>query len=264
MALISPAIAEEIIEAVGGLPFLSPEVKPGTLLSLAAGVRRKYEPSVFPELRDYLDPVNALTIYRRHAISPIDEHSWVPLPPDREALVTEATNDIVQAAPGWEALFALPHRYRYLTQPDIRSLTSMLVPQTIYLGNDAFPPKGRLEETLVHEFAHVWLSFLAEISDFQLEGSPQNLMLPSGTSGKAPRGVLFAAHFAASACNFYAHRNEASDMSRRAYLRDYLTGCLETIVDHPYLSPMGNAVAARLADFHAAIPSLKSDSSTAS
>ncbi|WP_302185527.1 hypothetical protein [Streptomyces sp. AC555_RSS877] len=42
-----------------------------------------------------------------------------------------------------------------------------------------------MEEALILEHAHVWLTFVSELCDLQVDGSLTQFTLPSGTSGKS-------------------------------------------------------------------------------
>lgn len=262
----SPAAADLVL-ALGGLPFLDDSFHAPMLMTLSAAVRRKADPHAFADLADYLDPGNARLIFKRHARGTVHEHPWIPLSPHQSARVAETTAQIVDALPGWEPLFQLPVHYRKVTEAGIRSATSTLIPQTIYLGDTAFTTATTrpLEETLVHEHAHLWLNQLAEIGDLQHDHAPSDFVLPSGTGGKTLRGVLLAAHFAAAAVQFYhrSGRSEGPAKARTGYLIGYLGGCLDLVIGHPALTPMGEVVTAHLVGFRdRALPGVASDRSS--
>lgn len=236
--------AAALVDGMGGIPFISDTFQPAVLLALTARVRRTAEPDAFPDLADYLDPDNAQWIFERHAVCPAGRHDWVPLGAGETAAVAESTKAIQAVNPHWSGLFSLPMRIRKLVDPLATSSSCTLQPQTIYLGRPAFTAPWPLEESLIHEHAHIWLNCLAELSDLQTADAPGNLTLPSGTSGKNVRGVLLAAHFAGSALRYYTRSDALTPDAdaRRDYLRPYLTGCLETLDQQPGMTPMGQQV----------------------
>ena len=240
----------EFFAEIGGLPFIAPGFRPSVLLAAAAAVRRNADPQAFPRLSDYLVPENASEVFQRKARSPIVEISADDMPPERVSDVVACRVRVQELFPEWQGLLAVPIRYMLMRDGRI-SATNILVPQTIYFGEPAFQSTAfPMEESLVHEFAHVWLNFVTEIFDLQAEDSPRDLVLPSGTGGKTLRGVLVAAHFAATATVFYTRYNDTPLARRRGeYLYDYLLGCLRMIRDHPSMTSMGRIVWEALDDY---------------
>jgi hypothetical protein len=237
---------------IGGVPFLdTADLKPRTLLTAVASVRRNTAPQAHPRLADYLDPANAGVVFAAHAVSTPMDVPWQELPVEDQAAIDRSVARITDTSPDWQPLLAVPIRYRKM--PTSTSSTSVLVPQTIYLGPPAFRTQNVLDETLVHEHAHVWLNFIAEVFDLQLPDAPHDYVLPSGTSGKTLRGVLFAAHFAAAAALLFQRRstNDPAAQARMTYLDGYLAGCLNAVDERPCLSDMGKLVLLRLRDAHA-------------
>lgn len=235
--------ADDFYAAIGGLPFVDDgTVEPRTILSAVAMVRRNTEPEAFAKPIDYLDPENARQIFARNARSTPDDVPWFELTEADQMMVEKAEADILTIKPEWRSLLRIPKRYRRM--PISTSSTSVLVPQTIYLGPGAFRDFETLQETLIHEHAHIWLNFVAEVFDLQTAEGPRDYTLPSGTSGKTYRGVLFAAHFAAAASRALEvrMRNEPKLVSRYNYLVDYLRGCLKVLDERPYASKMGALV----------------------
>ncbi|MGA6172549.1 aKG-HExxH-type peptide beta-hydroxylase [Streptomyces sp. NPDC012600] len=239
-----------LMRDIGGLPFASPGFRATPLLTLAASARRKADPIAFPQLVDYLDPVNAAEIFARHARDTPEEIPWTPLSPEQEAEVAATMERIVKAMPEWKPLFSIPTRFRRM-EGEYVSSTSALIPQTVFLGDVAFTPAYPLEETLVHEYAHIWMNFIAEIADLQMESALENYTLPSGTGGKSLRGVLLAAHFAAAAVTFYLRSGIGGPRAeeRMRYLLDYLDGCNKSTADDAHLTVMGQAVNGELASW---------------
>ncbi|WP_371666401.1 hypothetical protein OG985_48195 [Streptomyces sp. NBC_00289] len=240
----------DLVDEIGGLPFLDDSFRPSTLLTLVATMRRNLDPTGHASLVDYLDPGNATAIYRKMTDGQGNDYDyhWVPLTGDQERRVSSALTGVAGAVASWAPLFAIPLRYRKIQKLGVRSATDLLIPQTIYLGEGAFSSPHPLEEILVHEQAHVWLHFIAEICDLQKGDAPEDFVLPSGTSDRTLRGVLVAAHFAASAIKFYACAGAGmpDGETRVRYLIDYFSGCLDLAAGHPSLTPMGQVVLDRL------------------
>ncbi|MEU3302278.1 hypothetical protein ABZ729_20985 [Streptomyces sp. NPDC006678] len=246
--MTSPAHAAQLWQALGGTPFLADAFQPRTLLSLTAASRRRADPSAYPTLAEYLDPVKAAEVFRKNARSRTEGIDSVPLE-DMVLLrqITEATARIDDRMPQWAPLFRIPIRYRHMPGSRI-SCTTALIPQTIFLGTPAFAHDRLLEETLIHEYAHVWLTFVSELCDLQVAGSLTQFALPSGTSGKSLRGVLLAGHFAAAAARYFLRPDaDANSHQRGTELSGYLGGCVTTAADHPELTPVGRLVHADLA-----------------
>ncbi|MET9901763.1 hypothetical protein [Streptomyces sp. NPDC006446] len=246
--MTSPTRAAELWQALGGTPFLADTFQPGTLLSLAAAARRRADPSAYPTLAEYLDPAKATDVFRRNARCRTEGVESVPLEdPVLLRQITEATARIAARVPQWTPLFQIPIHYRHMPGSQI-SCTTALIPQTIFLGTPAFAHDRLLEETLIHEHAHVWLTFVSELCDLQAEGSLTQFTLPSGTSGKSLRGVLLAGHFAAAAARYFLRPDaDTNSHQRGTELIDYLSGCVTTAADHPELTPVGRLVHADLA-----------------
>ncbi|MER5547284.1 hypothetical protein ABT072_33710 [Streptomyces sp. NPDC002589] len=194
---------QEFITEIGGVPFIDDDsFRPKALLTAVALVRRSAEPEAFTSLGAYLDPENAQLIFDRHARSKVEDLAWEEVPPAESSEVERSSRCIAKSMQAWRPLFHMPKRYRRMATST--SSTSVLVPQTIYLGPGAFRDKETLRETLIHEHAHIWLNFIAEVYDLQVPQAPNDYVLPSGTSGtsgKTYRGVMFAAHFAAAAAS---------------------------------------------------------------
>jgi hypothetical protein len=234
---------EEFVLALGGLPFIDGKFRPSLLLSVVAGVRRRFDPFAHDSLPDYLEPRNARDLFVRHGRSKVDEPACRPLSGLEHSKVKRAYEQIVSVRPDWAELLKLPVQLRRLGDSRV-SLTSGLIPQVIFLGESAFLTPRVLAEVLVHEQAHVWLNLLAETSDLQASDAGEVYTLPSGTREKSVRGVLLAAHFAAASHAFYACH--PGNESRLAYLHDYLTMCLNLLCYSKDVSLMGRCVMGRL------------------
>lgn len=235
---------------VGGLPFIDEGVRPATLLAAVACSRRNADPQAHAALTDYLEPSNARALFKRLATSQVEEFESMDCSDAEQQQIRRATAAVCQAKPSWDSFFSIPVRYRRLLQP-MSSSTSALIPQTIYLGGRAFDSPIPLEETLVHEHAHIWLNFVMEVYDLQTPEAPRDYVLPSGTRGKTLRGVMAAAHFAAAALKYYRQLpSPAAGPERQLYLHKYLAGCLDTAAQRPFFTAMGSLVFAALQDCH--------------
>ncbi|WP_420232280.1 aKG-HExxH-type peptide beta-hydroxylase [Pseudomonas sp. ABY48] len=235
---------------IGGLPFIDDGVHPGSLLAAVACGRRNSAPDAHEALTDYLDPENARALFKRLASSQVDELDSTQCSAVERRKIATAIARIGMTSEAWRGFFAIPIRYRKLFQP-MSSSTSALIPQTIYLGSRAFDSPVPLEETLVHEHAHIWLNFVMEVYDLQTQEAPRDYVLPSGTSGKTLRGVMAAAHFAAAALKYYrCQHNPTPSKERQAYLHKYLAGCLDIAAQRPCFTPMGRLVFSSLNDFY--------------
>ncbi|MEV5907472.1 aKG-HExxH-type peptide beta-hydroxylase [Streptomyces chartreusis] len=238
----------EFLAEIGGVPFVDAAFRPKALLTAVALVRRSADPEAHPSLAAYLDPENAKRIFDRHAVSKVEDVAWNELPAAEVAAVDGASQLVVGAMPDWRPLFAMPKRYRRMATST--SSTSVLVPQTIYLGPGAFRDEETLRETLIHEHAHIWLNFIAEVYDLQVPDAPNDYVLPSGTDGKTYRGVMFAAHFAAAAAWALSRRRAGGEGGldeRLQYLTRYLEGCLVEMDRRPHGSATGDLVKDALA-----------------
>jgi len=237
-------------DTVGGLPFIDDGVRPATLLAAVACSRRNSDPQAHSALADYLEPSNARALFKRLATSQVEEFESTDCSAAEQQAIQAARASVCAVNPAWSSFFNIPIRYRKLLQP-MSSSTSALIPQTLYLGERAFDSHIPLEETLVHEHAHIWLNFMMEVYDLQTSEAPRDYVLPSGTRGKTLRGVLAAAHFAAAALKYYRdlHGPQASTQ-RQSYLHKYLTGCLHIAAQRPSFTPMGCLVFSALQACH--------------
>ncbi|MEU9631607.1 HEXXH motif-containing putative peptide modification protein [Streptomyces luteogriseus] len=234
---------QDLMAEIGGVPFVDDATfKPKSLLTAVAIVRRSADPKAYPGLGEYLDPEKAERVFARSAASKPEHIEWTDLSADETDAVDRASAQVVQTTPAWEALLRMPKRYRRM--PSSISSTSVLIPQTIYLGPRAFRDDETLVETLIHEHAHVWLHFIAEIYDLQSAEAPHDYVLPSGTPNKSYRGVLLAAHFAAAAASALGRRDDATAATeeRARFLTGYLGGCLDALNERPYGTPIGDLV----------------------
>ncbi|PSS57871.1 hypothetical protein [Pseudomonas sp. BBP2017] len=167
-------------------------------------------------------------------------------------MLAEAKRNLKTLLPEWTELFELPINIHKLLTQQV-SLTNPVLPQQMFLGEAAFTSMTDLEELLVHEMSHIWSSMIAEIYDFQLKGSSENYILPSGTGGKNPRGVLLACLFAISAVNYHqrllASGSVRARPERLGFLHQYFLKSLATLQASTELSEIGKLITSRLEVF---------------
>ncbi|MFJ7412870.1 aKG-HExxH-type peptide beta-hydroxylase [Streptomyces sp. NPDC098077] len=234
----------ELMDEIGGVPFVDDATfKPKALLTAVAVVRRSADPKAYSTLGEYLDPAKAEQVFVRQAAAKPDHIPWGEIASDEAEAIERASELVVSTMPAWRPLFHMPKRYRRMEKSI--SSTTVLIPQTIYLGPEAFRDEETLRETLIHEHAHVWLHFIAEVYDLQTAEAPHDYVLPSGTANKSYRGVLLAAHFAAAAAATLRQRADEGDgqvEGRMRFLTQYLDGCLSSLSERPHGSVVGDLV----------------------
>ncbi|MFZ3183963.1 MAG: hypothetical protein WA173_07450 [Pseudomonas sp.] len=238
----------EILCEINGLPFVSPAFNHIKLLTLVAVVRKNIAGSELP-LKTYLNPDFATTLYQRHVEGAPAFPRHQALSNTEQAMLVEARNNLKTLLPEWTGLLELPVNIHKLLTQQV-SLTNPVLPQQLFLGEQAFVNITDLEESLVHELSHIWSSMIAEIYDFQVKDSTNNYTLPSGTGGKNPRGILLACLFAASAINYH-HKLLTSGSARARperldYLRSYFFKSLATLQASAELSEIGKLITTRL------------------
>lgn len=241
----------EILCEINGLPFVNPTFNCVKLLTLVAIVRKNIEGGELP-LNTYLNPDFATTLYQRHIEGAPELPLHQALSNAEQAMLVEARNNLKTLLPEWTGLFELPVKIHKLLTQQV-SLTNPVLPQQLFLGEQAFVSMTDLEESLVHELSHIWSSLIAEIYDFQVKDSANNYTLPSGTGGKNPRGVLLACLFAVSAVNYH-HKLLTSGSARARperldYLRNYFIKSLATLQASAELSEIGKLITSRLDEF---------------
>ncbi|MGC7530683.1 hypothetical protein ACPWML_16825 [Pandoraea pneumonica] len=197
-------------------------------------------------LSKYLLPGIAADCYSRVRANGASDNESVELNDDEMVVVQSACKDIVSIVPEWRLAFAIPLCWRRLTI-DILSSSNPLIPQHIFLGKSALE-SPRLSEYIVHEISHIWVGMFAEITPLADPDEPIHV-LPSGTSGKDTRQVMYALTFAVTAVRFYRARvnreiNNADDDSRLQYLERYALGCLDIAESSGKLTPDGVAAVA--------------------
>lgn len=241
----------EILCEINGLPFVHPMFNRIKLLTLVAVVRKNIEGGELP-LTAYLQPDFATSLYNRHVEGAPEFPPHQALGNAEQVMLAEAKSNLKALLPEWIGLLDLPVKIHKLLTQQV-SLTNPVLPQQMFLGEAAFTSITDLEELLVHELSHIWSSLIAEIYDFQLKDSSNNYILPSGTGGKNPRGVLLACLFAVSAVNYHQRLLASGSVRARPerldYLHQYFLKSLATLQASAELSEIGKLITSRLDAF---------------
>ena len=247
----------ELLAAIGGAPFLSRTFAPDALLYFVARLRAELAGSGAGQVGHFLAPEVAVELYQSIDPAAARRPESRAMTVGHRSQLDAALAHIVSVKPGWQALAAIPLEFRLLLDAQVSS-TNPLLPQVVYLGQRAFASPVVLQEVLVHELSHVWFGFLCEITDFQLPGGPDDLVLPSGTRGKNSRQVIFAATFAAAVVDFYATSGgaeaESPHAARMAYCLEYLRKSLLILEREAKLNEMGRLIDSALRDFARRFP----------
>ena len=233
-----------LVADVGGLPMIDDSVKHSAIVTLACFVRQRLDNRRL-ELAEYLKPEVARTCYLVASVQPVTELESIEPSDEEMRLIQDICAHIVAVVPQWKVHFALPIRWRRLVN-DLPSASNPVIPQHIYLGERGI--RGpRLAEYIVHEVSHTWVGMIAEVAPLALPGDRIHV-LPSGTSGKEVRQVMYALTFAATAVRFYRERirkglQHSQDAERLHYLEWYTAGCLDIVEPSELLLPNGNLMA---------------------
>lgn len=243
------------LDEIEALPFIDERAKPGKLLSAAVGVRNALAGTLGDLNRtDFASPDAAFALVEsklKNAGQVLPQSR--PLTHDEGITVAAAKEWLIRARPEWAPWFQIPVIF-LRWESERTSLTNPFIPQRIYLGNGALCSTfGILCETVLHEYAHVWLGLVTEIRDFQIRDCPVQFILPSGTGPKDARAVLFAMHYAATVVSFLTtldrhERCAGWQRERLAYLRWYLSQIVNMNI-LPFLTPTGAVVFWRLRDY---------------
>ncbi|MFU2328429.1 hypothetical protein [Pseudomonas sp. NFX98] len=237
-----------ILDEINGLPFVNPDFNSKKLLTLVAVVRKNISGENL-HLTAYLQPDFATALYNRNVEGAPELPPHKKLSNAEKFMLTEATKNLKFMLPEWESLLDIPVNIHKILNHQV-SLTNPVLPQQMFLGEAAFTSITDLEELLVHELSHIWSSLIAEIYDFQIKDSSNDYILPSGTGGKNPRGVLLACLFAVSALNYHQRLLTTGSMRARPeridYLNQYFLRSLITLKNSTELSEIGKLITSRL------------------
>lgn len=237
---------------IQGVPFVDDTFHSSKMLTIVAAFRR-VTARVEKPLAEFLNPEIACSIYGQSAHLATRELAYTPLSAVEHRIVQAASDSIATAIPSWSTLVRIPIRYYKLASEQL-SLTNPLLPQTVFLSDRAIEDQFTLIETLVHELSHVWMGFICELFDFQKRDNTEQYTLPSGTSGKDMRGLIFASTFAASVLRYYrlADTIKPDDRVPRRIdrLAKYFSGTIESLKMAKDASIMSTLIIERLCKFH--------------
>jgi hypothetical protein len=224
-----------LVGQIGGVPMIDREVDVSVAASLAAAMRRRLS-GTSGEIAGFLDPVRAYQIYQDAYPELSPERKSCDLLGSQSDEVQAAREEILDVMPEWRLAFAIPIRWRFVSEP-ILSSTNPRVPQTIFLGIRSFEDSVTLQESIVHEMSHTWLGMIGEVSPLT-NASSETYVLPSGTGNKEYWNLLYALCFAVSAIRYYQARARAgraapSEAARIDYLRGYSQGCIDQAEKEP-------------------------------
>ncbi|MDN3610445.1 hypothetical protein ACFFUP_01920 [Vibrio ostreicida] len=243
----------DLFNKTAGLPFLDKTFEPSFLLSLLAkkrkllDERRGHNALTFSS---YLIPSQGWRVFRENASSNVDPLLHTNLNNAEKIMINQLEIELIAELPDWRTSLSLPIQILRLEE-DLLSSSATSIPQHMFLSARAFANRDVLCECYIHELSHLWLTCYAEIFDFQVK-SFRHHTLPTGTTGKDARGVVYAAFFAASVLQYLI--NTSRQTARASELSRYLSGCLTTLTEHESeLSSTGRLLHKRLIDFQQTI-----------
>lgn len=247
-----------ILDEMNGLPFIDPSFNSVKLLTLVATVRQNIQPGEQP-LTKYLVPELATCLYQKIVPGAPQMPKHQKLNGVESEKILRAKNNLAAMFPEWSALLQIPlQAYKLLTGH--ASMSNPLMPQHLFLGEQAFASETDLEESLVHELSHIWYALLAEIFDFQIKDCSHNYVLPSGTGGKDPRGVLLACLFAYCTYSYHCKLLVAdaprARPARLEFLKNYYLKSLDILRRSEELTEMGSLIVTRLPSSDQLLPPL--------
>lgn len=196
-------------------------------------------------LESYLNPVIARDVY------PSEENVYNAGTYDaRSELVRKvetAKATICHVMPEWRDYFSIPIRLLEMNTDAYFGYSNVVEPQHIYLSSASqhLSDDNLLLENYLHEFAHVWLYLLEELTAFGTGPHLPTYTLPSGTEGRTLTATIDAAFVATVLRRYYAR---TGDVARRRELAAYIGGCLLTIRGDANFTEAGREVCLRLAE----------------
>lgn len=230
------------------LPFLDFDFPRQDLLAAVTEARRSRDTAMGRlalDLESYLNPVIARDLY------PSEENSYNRGTYDAHSellrKVETAKATIRQAMPEWRDYFSIPIRLLEMNTDAYFGYSNVVEPQHIYLSSVSqhISDDDLLLENFLHEFAHIWLYFLEELTAFETGQHLAVYTLPSGTTGRTLTATIDAAFVATILRCYYAR---TGDIARRRELAAYIGGCLLEIRDDPNFTTAGRDVCLRLAE----------------
>ncbi|WP_280507626.1 hypothetical protein [Nocardia flavorosea] len=234
-------------QAFCGLPFLSDAFRSDLVTAMVRAKRRSALGDIGET--DCLTPEYGWRYLESPETRPLHER-WsrsADLSPSQIHRVDRTLGNLSKATEGWSQLFRIPIRFVAPQEPEVSSATHPCAPQTIALGSQAFDTDRALQAALIHEFAHVWFGLLSEIAQFDNGSDSRTFTLPTGTSGKTLRTVLFAAHFAVACGRYFGPKTRFVPGNESLTYHSYAEECLAVSANSPGLTAMGDYVWRELA-----------------
>lgn len=238
------------LDVLGGVPFINDEFAVPQLSAAVVAVRQRHGRALgcdgLPAPTDF-----AAWLAPETAVQTRPDARPVPSSPVSEpmgGMIRDAAEGLAVLIPPWRPLLALPVHFHLLevTDPSL-SASTYLWPQHVLFSLSAFSGRQALRELLLHESCHQWLYLLEELWPLDVPDA-RRVALPSGTSERAPREVIGAAHVAAATVRMYsAGPHSRGSRERIDFFTEYGRGCLALLdgLDED-LTDTGRAVARHL------------------
>lgn len=204
-----------IISEIQGIPFISEHFQKQPLLRIVTHYRHIRFSKKW-HLTDYLNPEAIFMDFRRANLGTgVSYPHYGYLDAQQTTMLGRVSDAVLTTMPEWKALFQLGVSVLRIEDDErLTSMTNPLIPQVILLGAPAFRTQVGLEEILIHEMAHVWLGLICELDDVQVMPCDSRYALSCCTQSKDARGVLFAAHSAASVLLYLRKKNQPEKRKR--------------------------------------------------
>lgn len=235
------------------LPLLDMDMDPEPLLEAVARKRGQQAwllGHVGEDPKTYLDPEQAHRLFKEvlggaPQMDPYVQGAYEATGVLKQ-FITDAQSALNKNFPDWARFQKLPIQIMISPNPSILSYSCLLHPQHIYLGLQSFAGGNAdlLLESLLHQYAHIWLYLEQEISPFSIDQYGYRYTLPSGVPNRSATAMIDAAYAAAVLRQYYA---KLGNSKRRIELTAYLAGCLMQIRNDPDITPIGLSVCRRLA-----------------
>lgn len=238
----------------GGIPFLDEEFQPQRVLAAVATLRIQRLKGKLCDLsaqfdkanpQQVLTPAYARQIYKCEP-KDIGLHCKKPSPTELQK-IRQAESTIISVCPTWKPLVSLPIEFLKLTDSTHGISASVdVLPQHIFLSDQAFITDDELCEQILHELCHNWMYLISEVWKLHWTGTKVYVTLPSGTSEITPSKLLGSMHVVTVLIKFYDARKLFIGKPGRD-LTGYRSGCAELIsaIENCF-TDAGREVASRL------------------
>lgn len=241
-----------LLNELEGLPFVSTHFSQSTLLKRLASHRyarfgKKYQ------LEDYLNPDVIFMNYRKVLVKP---HLACPqycyLNYEEFTRVQRAIASILALIPQWHPYFQLGvNIHKIEAEIQLTWQTQHVIPQIIFLGDNAFKSQKDLEEIIIGEMAHIWLALISELEHFQHNALNNKHLHPADKVKAEKENIIFSAHSSATVLYYLRKKRLTSlinsdDYSREAYVSDYLQDCLNRMNNMNGLTLIGTSIMQQL------------------